>query len=70
MNKHPECVGCRYNTPTTQGGKGRICNGFMQPTRCPEWAINEYIRNCHKDPSCHGPFTQEQVREFFKVGVR
>ena len=41
MNNHPECKGCEYNTPKTQGGKGRICNGFTQPKRCPEWRINE-----------------------------
>lgn len=41
MNNHPECRECEYNIPKTKGGKGRICNGFTQPKRCPEWCINE-----------------------------
>jgi hypothetical protein len=40
MNNHPSCSGCTFNTPKTQGGEGRICNGFTQPKRCPEWVMN------------------------------
>jgi len=45
MNNHLECKGCEYNTPKTKGGKGRICNGFTQPERCPEWRMNELAKN-------------------------
>lgn len=37
------CTGCKYNTPKTRGGQGRICNGYTRALygRCPEWVINE-----------------------------
>ena len=40
-NKNLKCMGCKYNTPMTKGGEGRICNGYTQHDfgRCPEWAI-------------------------------
>lgn len=41
------CNGCRYNTPKAKGGDGRICNGYTMNdhNRCPEWVINEYIKD-------------------------
>ena len=47
MNKDPRCQRCRYNTPKTKGGKGRLCNGLTMTkySRCPEWVINEYLRD-------------------------
>lgn len=44
MAGKPEpCIKCPYNTPKTQGGHGRICNGYTQEkfNRCPEWRIKE-----------------------------
>lgn len=49
MNSHPECLGCEYNTPKTKGGQGRICNGYTQPTRCPEWVIHERQKQRRKE---------------------
>lgn len=42
-NQNPECIGCPYNTPKTQGGYGKTCNGYTMEEfgRCPEWRINE-----------------------------
>jgi len=42
-NQNPECIGCPENTPKTQGGYGRTCNGYTmeEEGRCPEWRINE-----------------------------
>lgn len=41
------CSGCRYNTPKTRGGSGKICNGYTMAdhSRCPEWVINEYLKD-------------------------
>jgi len=61
MNKHPECKGCKYNTPKTQNGLGRLCNGSSQPRRCPEWAINEYLD--HISPVY---FEQSQVSAYMR----
>lgn len=46
INDNPRCVGCRYNTPKTQGGLGRECNGGAMDdhSRCPEWAINDFLK--------------------------
>ncbi|GAI13922.1 unnamed protein product [marine sediment metagenome] len=42
-NNNRECIGCPYNTPKTQGGYGKTCNGYTmeEEGRCPEWRINE-----------------------------
>lgn len=42
-NQNRECIGCPYNTPKTQGGYGKTCNGYTMEKfgRCPEWKINE-----------------------------
>jgi len=44
-NHEPKCRGCKYNTFKTHGGKGKVCNGgtMKNYSRCPEWAINEYL---------------------------
>lgn len=47
-NHNARCASCRYNTPKTRGGVGRLCNGeaMRLHNRCPEWAIDQYIANC------------------------
>ena len=42
-NTNVKCQGCKYNTPKTQGGQGRMCNGYTMKdyNRCPEWVIHE-----------------------------
>lgn len=44
-NQNRECIGCPYNTPKTQGGYGKTCNGYTMEEfgRCPEWRINEKL---------------------------
>ena len=64
MNKHPTCQGCKYNTPKVQGGLGRLCNGFTQPARCPEWAINEY--NNHHTHTLGYPFKMSYVSAYMR----
>ena len=50
-NKEEYCIGCAYNTFKTKGGEGKICNGSTMKNfnRCPEWRINEAIRNDEYD---------------------
>ena len=45
-NTNQHCRYCRYNAYKTKGGKGKICNGetMRLKSRCPEWAINEYLQ--------------------------
>lgn len=63
-NLHPQCQGCKYNTPKTRGGQGRICNGFTQPTRCPEWAIREYHQ--HHTHTLAYPFWMSYVSAYMR----
>jgi hypothetical protein len=46
MRKDARCSGCKYNTPKSRGGVGRVCNGFTMSEydRCPEWVVNEYLK--------------------------
>jgi len=63
-NTKENCRGCKYNTPKTQGGRGRLCDGFTQPIRCPDWAINEYIRT--HTHSMKNPFRMSYISAFMR----